>query len=120
MEYYNYLISEINDVIAYIKDELNIKDIIKQNKSNPERTRENLYDQLFCEDAITGNASKSYTMNSTTAEEYLVTNWGLLKEAVNELSPNFDPIEAGAEACDVLIRCYLLDEAIDLALKRLL
>ena len=29
-------------------------------------------------------------------------------------------IEAGAEACDVLIRCYLLDEAIDLALKRLL
>ena len=30
MEYYNYLISEINDVIAYIKDELNIKDIIRQ------------------------------------------------------------------------------------------
>lgn len=34
MEYYNYLISEINDVIAYIKDELNIKDIINLNFKN--------------------------------------------------------------------------------------
>lgn len=117
MKYYNYLVNETNDVINYINEELDIDIVTKQ---NPDKIRNELYDRLFNEDSVTGNASRSYTMNSTTAEEYLVTNWGLLKEAVNELNPDFNAIEAGAEACDVLIRCYLLDEAIDLALKRLL
>ena len=55
-----------------------------------------------------------------SGNRYLSALLLVLKEAVNELNPDFNAIEAGAEACDVLIRCYLLDEAIDLALKRLL
>lgn len=54
-----------------------------------------LYDTLFIDDSVTGNASGSYTFSTWQAEENLCHNMDLLKEA-----------------CDVTIRCYLLPQAI--------
>ena len=65
MKYYNYLVNETNDVINYINEELDIDIVTKQ---NPDKIRNELYDRLFNEDSVTGNASGSSTMNSTTAE----------------------------------------------------
>lgn len=72
-----------------------------------------LYDTLFIDDSVTGNASGSYTFSTWQAEENLCHNMDLLKEACDEFGENAsDLIEKGAEACDVTIRCYLLPQAI--------
>lgn len=65
-------------------------------------------DQLIGSDFITGAGSGSYTMDRLTAERHLVGNLGLLKDAVDELSPDFDLLTQGAEAADVIIRQYLV------------
>lgn len=74
-----------------------------------EDTIEDVEDLLFTQDEITGNGSGSYTFNTLKAEENLTGNWDLLKEAKEELDPQVDIIDKGAEYADVLIRCYLLD-----------
>lgn len=71
-----------------------------------------LLDQFWNDDAVTGNGSGSYTFNILQAEQNLIGNWGLLKEAVAELSPDFNPLIAGPEACDVLIRLYVLNDCL--------
>ena len=69
---------------------------------------DHLYDKMWVDDSVTGNASGSYTFNSWQAEEYLAHNLDLLTEALSEFGgiPNC----GGAESCDVTIRCYLLAE----------
>lgn len=74
-----------------------------------EDTIEDVKDLMFDQDDVTGNGSGSYTFNTLKAEECLVGNWDLLREAKDELDPNTDLIEKGPEYADVLIRCYLLD-----------
>ena len=74
-----------------------------------EDTIEDVEDLMFNQDDVTGNGSGSYTFNTLKAEECLVGNWDLLKEAKDEFQPDPDFIDKGAEFCDVLIRCYLLD-----------
>jgi hypothetical protein len=64
----------------------------------------------WTEDSITGNASGSYTFNRWKAEEYLCHNLDLLCEACREFGST--PDLENPEACDVIIRCYLLYECI--------
>ena len=68
-------------------------------------------DQLVQSDFITGAGSGSYTMDKIIAERHLVGNFGLLKDAVAELSPDFNLLTQGAEAADVIIRQYLVPRA---------
>lgn len=82
-----------------------------------EDTIEDVKDLMFDQDDVTGNSSGSYTFNTLKAEECLVGNWDLLREAKDELDPNTDLIEKGPEYCDVLIRCYLLDWCFNKALN---
>lgn len=82
-----------------------------------EDTIEDVKDLMFDQDDVTGNGSGSYTFNTLKAEECLVGNWDLLREAKDELDPNTDLIEKGPEYCDVLIRCYLLDWCFNKALN---
>lgn len=72
-----------------------------------------LQDDLFLCDDVTGNASGSYTMSRWTAEENLCHNLGLLSEVLRDVG--FTPSELAVkledpEACDVIVRCYLLGE----------
>lgn len=66
-----------------------------------------LYDELYVDDAVTGNGSGSYTFSTWGAEENLSHNGEILKEALDELSATVNVLE-DPEGCDVLIRCHLL------------
>lgn len=76
--------------------------------------REALNDELCVCDHVTGNASGSYTFSTWQAEEYLAHNWDVLEEACAEFGTDMgEEVKKGAESADVLIRCYLLPQAID-------
>lgn len=67
-------------------------------------------EDLFNNDSVTGNASGSYTFSTYDAECCLAHNWDFLRDALGEFGYGYDLVfENGAEWCDVLIRCYLLD-----------
>ena len=99
---YNYLEEIKKDILEnYNKDYLE------------ELSNEKLFDEMWIDDNITGNASGSYTFSTYQAEENIAHNMDLLKEAIEEFGGNFsEALEKGAEYCDVTIRCYLLGQAI--------
>lgn len=111
---YDYLSVEVNDVENYLKE--NHYDL----SGDHDELLEEIADRLMLSDEVTGNASGSYTFNTLEAEQNLVGNWNLLEEAVSELAPGTDALSQGAEWCDVLIRIYLLDQAVEQALENLL
>ena len=115
---YNYLEAIKNDVEEYINERYT-KEEIKENLSDRDTWIEQLNDDMWVCDSVTGNASGSYTFNSYKAEEYLCHNIGLLKEALAEFGCDISYLEKGAEACDVTIRCYLLGSAIYEVLEEL-
>ena len=78
-----------------------------------EGLEQQLNDDLWTEDSITGNASGSYYCNSYNAEESIAHNWDLLNEALDEFGQNdINVIKKGAEWAAVTIRCYLLGSVI--------
>ena len=114
MERYDYLEAVKEDVKNYIEE-----NGIKVTSENREELEEQLNDDLFTCDSVTGNGSGSYTFNTWTAEEYLCHNLDLLAEACEMFGSSIDILKAGAEACDVTIRCYLLNQAISEVLDEL-
>lgn len=105
---YNYMESMVADIKNYIDDEITLTDF-----SDREKLEYFLYDTLFTEDSVTGNASGSYTFNAYQAEENLCHNFDLLEEACSEFGCDIgETVKKGAENCDVTIRCYLLSQAI--------
>ena len=103
-----------------------IKEYIRENESEFEgldidELRDKLYDDLWTEDSVTGNASGSYTFNRFRAEEYIKDNLDLIGEAYEELSTPEDLgrelIDQNYESMDVTIRCYLLYQIIDEVLE---
>ena len=117
MDKYDYRQAVRDDILDYIKEH----DIQVTNK-NREEVQRFLYDTLFVEDSVTGNASGSYTFNTWKAEEYLCHNLDLLAEAIDEFGADAgtykDCIES-AETADVTIRCYLLTECLSSVLDEL-
>lgn len=108
MEKYNYY--------EAVKD--NVSEYVWMNKDafdwdNLDEVAEELFNILWVSDDVTGNGSGSYTFSTWKAEEYLCHNLDLLGEALKEFDCGVDYlINNGAEACDVTIRCYLLNNAI--------
>lgn len=98
---YDYKLDELrNDMLEldYTDDEFN------------EALYEALYDEMWVDDSITGNASGSYTFNRWQAEENLCHNMDLYKEACEDFGQDAKLEEA--EYMDVTIRCYLLGQAL--------
>lgn len=114
MERYDYLEAVKEDVKNYIEE-----NGITVNSENRYEIEERLNDDLFCNDSVTGNASGSYTFNTWRAEEYICHNLDLLGEACEEFGNCTYILKDGAEACDVTIRCYLLNQAISEVLDEL-
>ena len=111
MERHDYMEQMVRDIKEYVYENgIDVQEF---------GIEDELQDRLFVDDAITGNASGSYTFNSWRAEEYLCHNWELLGEACTEFCVDSSVVEKGAEYCDVLIRCYLLPQAISAALEDL-
>ena len=104
MERYDYYQAVKDDIKQYIEDH-----DVKVTTSNREDLEQELYDEMFISDSVTGNASGSYTFNTWQAEENLCHNLDLLSEALTEFGCNgADALERGAEYCDVTIRCYFV------------
>ena len=116
MERYDYLQAVKDDVKQYIDD-----NDITITADNREDIEQQLNDDLFCNDSVTGNASGSYYCNAWKAEEALCHNLDLLGEAADEFGDDSitNVLKQGPEACDVTIRCYLLSQAISAVLDEL-
>lgn len=94
------------------------EDIREYLENTDERNYDVLYDEMFTADSVTGNGSGSYTFNTYEAEENLCHNMDLLKEAIEMFGGNYSNIlDQGAEACDVIIRCYLLGQVLQEVLE---
>lgn len=114
MEKYDYKEAVKNDVMEYIKNEIDFSEF-----DTLEELEEKLNDELWTVDSVTGNASGSYTFSTYEAEENICHNLDLLGEALEEFGGGCDILKDGAEAADVTIRCYLLGECIAAALEEL-
>ena len=106
---YNYHIAVKDDIREYIKENYG---------SVTEEMRNDVFDEVFGDDSVTGNASGSYTMNRAIAKEYVIENIDLLNRVVNEYG--FDKKDIGEqflseqwEYLDVLIRLCLVREYFD-------
>lgn len=111
---YDYLENVKEDVKEYLKNNYDVETV----EEIEEIDKDNLYDELFIEDSVTGNASGSYTFSIYQAEENICHNLDLLKEALEAFCSNLNYLE-NPEACDVTIRCYLLGDAIEEAIEEL-
>lgn len=119
MEKYDYKKAMKNDIREYIEDHYTA-DEIREHMEDRRDWEEQLNDDMWVEDSVTGNASGSYTFNTYKAAEYICTNLDLLAEAAHELgNGNIDVLHDGAESCDVTIRCYLLYSMISAVLNEI-
>lgn len=118
---YNYLENIKADVLEYIKENYG-----EENFANLDY--DELYDEMWIADSVTGNASGSYTFNTWEAEENICHNMDLLVDALEEfgyltidgLNEVIRKIKSnGAEWCDVTIRCYLLGSCLQDVLEEL-
>lgn len=115
MKEYDYREAVKNDVMEYVKNEIDFSDF-----DTLEELEEHLNAELWTVDSVTGNGSGSYTFSTYEAEENICHNLDLLGEALEEFGSGADYlITNGAEAADVTIRCYLLGECIAAALEEL-
>lgn len=116
---YNYQEAIKSDILEHITDNYS-PDEIREKLADRDEWEDNLHDELWIEDSVTGNASGSYTFNTWEAEENICHNLDLLRDALDEFGGDYsEALEKGAEYCDVTIRCYLLYSAISDALDEL-
>lgn len=113
MERYDYREEMANDIRAYIEERYSAEEIAEKLAYERDDWETELYDDMMVADAVTGNASGSYTFHAWRAEEYICHNLDLLGEAVEEFGGDYDVLKDGAETCDVTIRCYLLGEVLN-------
>lgn len=103
----------MDDIRTYIENEIDLSDWT----DDRDGLEEQLNDDLFIEDSVTGNASGSYTFCRNTAKEYVSDNLDLLAEACEEFGEDKSIIgekflDGDYEWMDVTIRCYLLGQCI--------
>jgi hypothetical protein len=82
--------------------------------------RDQLHDDLWVDDSVTGNGSGSYTFSREEARGYVGDNMELLVDAIEEFGgdpQSYKRALTDPEYADVSIRCYLLGGAIDCALE---
>lgn len=114
---YDYREAMKDDIREWIKDNYEyIEDSVDDYK-NAEEVCEFLNDELWTEDAVTGNASGSYTFNAKQAKEYVLANIDLAGKAMEEFGYTAEAfgekiLDEAWEWLDVTIRCYLLGEVI--------
>jgi hypothetical protein len=112
MNEYNYREAITADIIDYIEENYTREELAEK-LTDREAFADELNDELWACDSVTGNASGSYFFNRYQAEEALCHNWYLLADALEEFGcADANAFDKGAEWCDVTIRCYLLWECI--------
>jgi hypothetical protein len=116
---YNYREAVTADILDYIRENYTAEEI-HEHLEERDSWEQELNDDLWTADSVTGNASGSYYCNTYRAAEALAHNWDLLRDALYEFGyDDVSPIDKGEEWCDVTIRCYLLGECLAEALDDL-
>ena len=114
---YDYREAMTEDVKEWIKENIDLTEWTEDR----EGLEQQLNDDLWTADSVTGNGSGSYTFNRVQASLYVLDNMDLLQKAINEFATEFatDPATVGNkfisedwEWFDVTIRCYLLGSVI--------
>lgn len=110
---YDYREAMTEDVKEWIKENIDLTEWTEDR----EGLEQQLKDDLWTADSVTGNVSGSYTFNRVQASLYVLDNMDLLQEAIEEFAT--DPATVGNkfisedwEWFDVTIRCYLLGSVI--------
>lgn len=119
-EKYDYKEAMISDIIDWLHE--NHWEEIIQCGDFTDEDLETVYDILWTEDSVTGNASGSYWLSIWKAEEALCHNIEYYVEACEAFgmdATSYDLLSHSAERMDVTIRCYLLGECLDKAVERI-
>ena len=117
---YDYLEAMKNDIREYINE-----NVERGQYTDRDEAEQQLNDDLWTVDSVTGNGSGSYTFNRCIAKEYVEADGEeYLREALREFCVDADTIaekflNADFEYFDVTIRCYLLGQALDEVLDEL-
>ena len=121
MERYDYKKHVTDDLYNYFMDDMDEEDRFWLANSPYDDGRENWFTKLREDDAITGLSSGSYTMSKSQAEENLLYNWDLAKEAYPDLflDSSYDVLDKGPELLDSWIRYYVYPDCFYSALDRL-
>jgi len=108
---YNYIEAMKADIRQYMEDNESYL-----NYTDKEDLAEQLNDQCWTADSVTGNASGSYTFSRQEAKEHVLDNIDLLKDAYEEFGQREqfteDFFNEDFERMDVTIRCFLLGQVI--------
>lgn len=116
---YDYYEAVKEDVLTYVKENVDIENI----DYDFDELRERLNEELFTEDRVTGNASGTYTFCMAEAQEYVEKNKDLIREMCNDFCNQQQIMEYwfndDYEAIDVCLRRYVLGTAISQAINEL-
>ena len=88
---YNYSEAIKDDIRNYLDNDFDW-DTVRENEMDADELKEQLNDDLWIDDSVTGNASGSYTFNSYKAGEYVKENIDLCREMVNEFCIDADTV----------------------------
>ena len=118
----NYIEAVTEDAVQYIRDNYTAEEIAEK-MTDREEFAEELNDDMWVADEVTGNGSGSYTFNRAQAKEYVLADPDQVLEAVREFCCGMDAAELMQklfngewEYFDVTARCYVLGQAIGAAL----
>ena len=116
---YDYYEAAVKDVSDFIRD--NNYDLSEF--SGMDEFFDQVYNDCSVEDSVTGNASGSYTFSRYKAKENVVSNIDMLGDVIRYF--DYSSKDLGDmilnddwETLDVLFRCYVLGDAVDLAIKK--
>ena len=126
MEKYNYYEAMKEDIKNYIAENYTAEELNEKMLDFGDFSEE-LNDDLWTVDSVTGNGSGSYTFSSSTALDYILSdseNVDLLREALKEFCVDGDTIAKKFlseewEYFDVTVRCYILGGVINEVLEDL-
>ena len=107
---YDYDQAVYDDVWSWVKEKLDNDELPHLTK---DELKEWLEEELFTNDNVTGNGSGSYTFNRYTAEKYICHNIEYIFDKIKEIGHIDDENFIDPEELDVIMRCALLNEAID-------
>lgn len=117
MVMYDYYVAVKEDILNYIKEEVDM------NNMDLDELKERLYEDLINKDSITGNASGSYTFCQSKAQKYVEENKDLVREMCDEFGGHQRITDwwltDDYESIDVSLRCYVLGNAIEMAVEEL-
>lgn len=105
---YRYIPTMVEDIKSAVSYDPELE---REEDESDDDYADRLYEALIVS-GVTGNESGSYTYNSTEAMGFVADNWDLMVEAYEQMALEAKIADFDPETADVVIRCYLLGEAI--------